>query len=413
MISSQLDFSKPLTYIRYGRMSNPSQNPSSPDQQFATVDLTLKRSGYNHWKHLGDYRDDGISGRLLRKRLGYQRMLFDIKSGAVSPDLILVDDIDRFGRVDDLKEIRRDLCNKYGVLILDAKSNFGDPNTPQGRIYNSVEEIRAVEEGKTKAHRVFRGKRDAILLGRWPGGKPPFGYQLETRQENANGHSHSYSIIVPEPQTANTIKLLFQKADETGWGQDRLAKFLNNHEDVPDHQKPFHGSTVGSWLDHEIYIGKMVWPKTSTDIISDCHVIEKVPTEEQLCIDGYCDPIVDRDVFERIGKIRKIRGDLRRAVQTKDLPQSEKQIKAPAPGMTLRYLLTGLVRCGHCNRSMVPSRGGSYVTKNNETREYTAYACPGYKSGICSNNKTIPEKWLRQMVIDAIKSRLFTSSCDL
>ena len=410
MIRSQYDFRKSINYIRYGRMSDPNQNPSSPDQQFTTIDLALGRCGYNHWNHLADYRDDGISGRLLRKRLGYQKMLFDIKSGVISPDVILVDDIDRFGRVDDLKEIRRDLYNKYGVLILDAKSYFGDPNTPQGRMYNAMEEARAVEEGKTKAHRVFRGKRDAISQGRWSGGKPPFGYQLETRQEDANGHSHSYSIIVPDPETARTIVLLFRKADETGWGQDRLSKFLNNHEEVPEHHKPFHGSTVGSWLDNEIYIGKMVWPKVTTDIISDCRVIEKIPVEEQLCIDDYCTPIVEHDVFDRVRRIRKARGQLRKAALAETTPQSDKQIKAPAPGMTLRYLLTGLVRCGHCNRSMVPNSGGRYVTKDNEIRKYTSYACPGHKAGICSNKKTIPEKWLRQMVVDAIKSRLFPSS---
>jgi DNA invertase Pin-like site-specific DNA recombinase len=390
-------------------MSDPNQNPSSPDQQFDTIERTIQRCGYQHWIHLGDYRDNGVSGRLLRKRAGFQQMLFDIKSGAISPDLILVDDIDRFGRVAEIKQIRRDLYNKHGVLVMDAKSHFEDPNTPQGRIYNSIEEIRAVEEGMTKAHRVMRGKRDAIAIGRWPCAKPPFGYKVKYHLEATNGHPHSYCTIVPDPETAWIVQLLFRKADESGWGQDRLSHFLNSHPDIPDHMKPFHGSTTGTWMDNEIYTGVMIWPRVTTDVINDCRVINNVPEEEQIRVDDYCPPIVDQEVYDRVSRLRKTRGQIRKAAMAGSVPQPDKQIKAPAPGMTLNYILTGLVRCGHCNRSMVPQTGGKYVTQHNETHKYTAYICPGKKTGICSNTKTIPEQWLRQVVIESIKNRLFPS----
>lgn len=409
MISQKVDFTKQLTFVRYGRMSDRNQNPTSPDQQFDNIDRALKRCGYDHWQELGDYRDDGISGRRVRKRTGFTRMLFDVKSGAVSPDLILVDDLDRLGRSEDLPQIRRDLYNKYGVLILDAKSNFEDPNTPQGRIYNSIEEIRAVEEGRTKAHRVMRGKRDAVSRGHWCGGKPPFGYQLEYHSTQANGLSRPYSKLAPNPATAWIIKSLFAKADETGWGQDRLCHFLNSHPDIPDYLKPFHGSCVGSWLDQEIYTGTMVWPKVATDIISDCRVIEKVSSEDQIRVDDYCEPIIDRSVYERVNQIRKTRGQLRKAALAASSTKCHKQLRARAPGMTLRYLLTGLVRCGHCNRAMVPQSGGRYISKDNEEREYTSYVCPAFITGGCPNGKKIPEKWLRIKVVDAIKSRLFPS----
>lgn len=231
MLSGQFDSKKEYSYIRYGRMSDLKQNPTSPDQQFDTIDLTLERYQYNHWNHLEDYRDDGVSGRVVRKRAGFLKMLFDIKSGTISPDLILVDDIDRFGRMDELKQIRQNLYNKFGVLILDAKSNFSDPHGSQGRIYTAVEEIRATEEGRTKAHRVFRGKRDAVLKRRWPGGPPPFGYQSKIQTEVRNGHARNHAILVPNPETSWIVELAYRKADETGWGQDRLTRFLNDHHD--------------------------------------------------------------------------------------------------------------------------------------------------------------------------------------
>lgn len=410
MIRDQFDFRKAYHFIRYGRMSDLKQNPTSPDQQFDTIDRTLERCQYNHWQHLQDYRDDGITGKSIRKRAGFQKMLFDIKSGVISPDLILVDDIDRFGRMEELKELRRDLYNKYGVLILDAKSNFSDPHGPQGRVYSAVEEIRATEEGRTKAHRVIRGKRDAIQRKRWGGGPPPFGYMLETKTENRNGQPNNYSILVPNQETSWILDLAFCKADETGWGQERVTRFLNEHPDIPDKYKPFQASTVGSWFDNEIYIGVMVWPKVATDYISDCRVVEKTSEEERIRIEGYCEPIVQVEVFKRVSRVRKLRGDARRAALATSNQKPDKLLKAPAPGLTLKFLLTGLVRCGHCNRAMVPNGAGVYTTKDGDERRYVAYFCPGSGAGICSNKKRIPEEWLRKVVVDTIRNLLFPLS---
>ncbi len=121
MLRDQFDWRLIYDYVRYGRMSDLKQNPTSPDQQYDTVDITLKRCQYTHWNHLQDYRDDGISGRVVRKRAGFQKMLFDIKSGSISPDLILVDDIDRFGRMDELKRESVGAARKRLLVTIHGK----------------------------------------------------------------------------------------------------------------------------------------------------------------------------------------------------------------------------------------------------------------------------------------------------
>ena len=75
--------------------------------------------------------------------------------------------------------------------------------------------------------------------------------------------------------------------------------------------------------------------------------------------------------------------------------------------MTLRYLLTGLVRCGHCSRAMNPTSSAAYVTKSGEAKRYTAYSCPGSVSGVCPNGTRVPEDWLRKVVIGTVRQRLF------
>src|SRR3954447_22174464 len=100
-------------------MSDPKQNRRSPDQQFATIDETMARCGYP-WVCVATYRDDGISGRYLRKRPGLQKLLRDIEASLIRVDLIVVDTLERLGRAEEIAELRRKLLVDYGVLIVAA-----------------------------------------------------------------------------------------------------------------------------------------------------------------------------------------------------------------------------------------------------------------------------------------------------
>src|SRR5436190_6993204 len=125
MLKNTFNPNLPLRYLRYGRMSSDQQNPRSPAQQFDTIEATKKRCGYP-WRHVADYRDDAIKGAFVQKRPGLQQMLADIRNGRITVDLILVDTYERFGRADEMSEIRRDLAVRNGVYLLTADSSFSD-----------------------------------------------------------------------------------------------------------------------------------------------------------------------------------------------------------------------------------------------------------------------------------------------
>ena len=166
------DPSQPYRVVFYGRMSSSGQNKRSPDQQFVTIDETIKRNGYP-WQCIKTYRDDGISGRYVKKRPGLQRMLREIEVGLIAVDLIVVDTFERLGRAEEIAELRRTLKVSHGVLVVAADNNFADPTGVVGKAVGMVESIRATEDTRIKRHNVIRGKRDAARQGRWPGGPPP------------------------------------------------------------------------------------------------------------------------------------------------------------------------------------------------------------------------------------------------
>jgi DNA invertase Pin-like site-specific DNA recombinase len=407
MLRRSFDPQRPHCYLRYGRMSSDQQNPRSPEQQFDTIDQTLRRLGYR-WTHVRDYRDDGISGRYVAKRAGFQRMLRDIRTGTVRVDAVLVDTFERFGRADEMATIRQELQQRHGVLVLTADTQLTDPTTVAGRAMALVESIRSSEDGRIKAHNVLRGKRDAAKLKHWPGGAAPFGYKLHSVLAERHGRQEvDHCILAPDPETAWIIRKLFQVANERGWGCTRLARMLNEDPDIPGRLKPFYDQTINYWLKQEIYYGELVWEVHSTGVIDDRRVIERNPAEEVLRVPDFCQPLVPRELWEAVQQLRRHRSERAQKARRAKKADGGKQVVAVTPGLALSYLLSGLVRCGHCDRAMAASSSPAYTSRAGQTKRYTSYVCPGYIARVCPNGTRVPEAWLREAVVALVCRRLF------
>ena len=409
MLNNVFDPKKNYRAVIYARMSSDRQNPRSPDQQVEEILRRITNLGYT-WTVGKVYRDDGISGKYVRKRPDYQNMLRELQTETISADLILVDTLERLGRVEELPTIRKELFERTGVLVLTGDSNFADPNTPQGKALGMFEAMRATEDGRIKSHNVLRGKRDAAKQKHWPGGPPPFGYMLQSVMKTVNGREEvDYCLLVPNPATRWIIELLFETAEQTSHGSTRLAKALNSDTRIPDKHKPFQPETVAYWLDSAIYFGDLIWGKNVTGIVDDTRVVEANAPEDVLHIAEYCQPLVPRERWNNVQAVRQVRRERSKAARRRKLSPDAKQIKAQAPGLTLNYLLSGLLYC-ECGLRMIASSGGAYTAKDGTQRRYAAYVCPGYVAGHCANNTRVPEEWIRKVVINQLRERLSLDS---
>jgi DNA invertase Pin-like site-specific DNA recombinase len=387
-------------------MSSDLQNKRSPHQQKAEILRRIKVMKLP-WRIAKIYIDEAKTGRLIRNRKAYQQMMRDLKSGLVEAELVAVDMIERFGRVEELNEIRKELEQRYGVLVVAADNCFADPTTRQGRALGLVDTMRATEHSHATAHNVLRGKRDAVELGHWPGSKAPFGLKLKHHIGWVKGREEvTHSTLDPDSETDWIMRLLYETARDTGFGTTRLACALNDNPSIPAKNKPFQPATIGYWLDSEIYKGELVWPKCTTGIIDDARVVEAAAPEETRRYPGFCTAIVEPSLWDDVQALRHARR-LRHHGGRKSKTNSERLIQPLASGVVLTYLLTGLVCCGHCRRSMTPSSTKAYTTKAGEKHRYPSYVCPGFLGGICPNSRRIKEEWLREVVINALRSRLF------
>lgn len=407
MLMTKFELRLPYRVVIYLRMSSDKQNPRSPDQQKDVIEGLIKQMGLP-WQIVAVYRDDGISARFTRKRPDYQRMVKDLKSKRIPADLILVDSFERLTRSDDGAGIRRSF-QRMGLLVLTADSHFNDPTTTAGRALSAFESIRASEDGRLKAHNVLRGKRDAVRQKQWPGGAAPLGFRLRPVYKTVKGLDEiDHRVPEPDPSTRWIIEEIFRLADELGYGTGRIAKALNNDPRIPDDLKPFHPATIGETLDNEMHIGEYIWGKNCTGIVDEVRVIQPLPKDEWLHILEFCEPIIERTRWDRVQALRQARRDKR----PKRDDSQQQVVGLTAPGLALKYPLTGLVYCAHCQRRMIAQSSSPYETVSGEERRYVNYGCSGIAGGLCHNRQRVPEVWLRQIVVGLMRSRLHLDDCN-
>jgi DNA invertase Pin-like site-specific DNA recombinase len=403
MLERKYEPTLPYRFVLYGRMSDPKQNKRSPDQQFATVEETRARCGHP-WVHVATYRDDAISGRYLRKRPGFQRMLRDIEAGLIQIDLIVVDTLERLGRAEEIAERRRKLFVEYGILIVAADNGFCDPTGVVGKAVGMVEQIRSTENTRISRHNVLRGKKDAARRRRWPGGSPPFAYRLKKAVDESVSPPEVYSVLESEPRESVALCLAFERAAETGHGDLRLSQWWNTCPEIPAEFKPISPFTMGYRLRNRIYVGELVWGAHRTGVVNDTRVIEPNPDGAEV-ISDFCPPLVGVELFDRVQQLRRARGSAIRECRRQAADQVPPKLIAPqARGMTLKYLLSGLVRCAECNSSMRAMPSGR---RSRDGKRYVYYACPRHSDGACANRHYVPEDQLREAVLARLRARLF------
>lgn len=405
MLERAYDPSLPYRFARYARMSSTRQNRRSPDQQYTTIEEGIARCGFS-WRCIASYRDDGISGRYLRKRPGFQRLLRDIEAGLLRVDLLVVDTLERLGRAEEIADLRRKLSVEHGVLIVAADNNFSDPTGVVGKAVGMVEQIRSTESTRICRHNVLRGKKDAARRGRWPGGPPPFGYRLKTVMEQPGAAVETYSVLEIEPRAAAALRRAFERAAATGEGDLRLSQWWNTSPEIPGDFKPISPFTLGYRLENPIAVGTLRWGAHRTGVVNDTRVIEPNPDGPEL-LANFCPPLVSVALYERVQEQRRLRSEHRkssRKARERDTEEAPKLIAPQGMGLTLKYLLTGLVRCAVCHASMRPVPSGRHSKGG---RRYVYYSCPRHNDGACPNSRHVPEDRLRQAVVARMRARLF------
>lgn len=162
----------------YMRVSSEEQakHGYSLDAQHQALTEFCKRNGH---VILGEYRDEGISGRKpYTKRPAMIQLLKDMEM--VKPDMVLFTKLDRwFRNVKDYYKVQEILDrNKVDWKAINEEY---DTSTASGRLYVNIKLSIAQDEADRTSERIKDTHATRIAKGEILGGRPPFGYKFENK----------------------------------------------------------------------------------------------------------------------------------------------------------------------------------------------------------------------------------------
>ena len=297
------------------------------------------------------YADEGVSGRQLRRREQFSRMLSDAACGAF--DLVAVKDISRFARntVDCLQAIRT--LKKQGIAVRFLSS--GQESMGDSEFILTVYSSLAQEESANLSKRVKFGKELNAKKGR----VPPMLYGYD--------RVDLFTLRIC-PAEADAVRLMFARYLD-GWGAARIAQELNRAGVPTKLGKQWESRGVRRCLCNPVYCGTLVNHRSTVVDYLD-GTVKPLPACEWFSHERPNWAIVSRAQFDAV----QLEMARRRCIAEGGKRKDPRRPKLP---------LSGLIVCGTC--------GGIFSPRTRGGRRYWMCWHHDRDKTDCANAVSIPE----------------------
>ena len=352
----------------------------------------IREARNRNMKVVGEYSDEGKSGKNIKGRPAFTQMLEDIKAGKDDVDYVLVFKLSRFGRnaADTLNSLQ--YMEDFGVNLLCVEDGI-DSAAGAGKLIISVLAAVAEIERENIKEQTMAGRVQKAREGKWNGGQAPYGYDLV--YDDASG----YKVLVIDEDEAELIRLIFDKFINTDMGLNSLAKWLNDH----GHTKKIRqngtierisANFVKNIIDNPVYMGKIAYGRRKNEKITgtrnEFHVVKQAKDAYQV-YDGIHDGIIDENEWYK--------------AQAKRAKNAFKRVKTHS--LEHEHILSAIVRCPECG---APMYGVVNRKKKKGSEEYYTdmwyYHCKNRKMVTgrpCSYKKNIRQDQLNAEVMAVVK----------
>lgn len=360
----------------------------------AQKDRILKFAEYQNMEIVGEYCDAGKSGKSVTGRPEFTRMLEDIESGVDNIDYVLVFKLSRFGRnaADVLNSLQ--LLQDYGVELICVEDGI-DSSKDSGKLTITVLSAVAEIERENILVQTMEGRKQKAREGKWNGGVPPYGYMLDSDNE----------MIVIDPDTVDTVKLIYEQYVYKDMGLEEIVRFLNEHGYKKKQYRKrdlnyFTAHFIRNVLDNPVYTGKISYGRLKTEKVKGSRdEFKRVKNTDFMLSDGLHDAIISEELWE--------------LAQTKRRRVAKRTKKKYAVDHV--HLLSGLVKCPVCGE---PMTGTTAKRKNKNTGDYDFYfyyRCHNRKilddGGVCDFKSNYNEEALDTEVYELVKCFVNGEGC--
>ena len=298
---------------QYLRMSKDHQRYSIRNQARA-ISAYAGQHGFNIVK---TYTDPGESGLTLRERPGLQALLADVIKPSCPFERILVLDVSRWGRFQNLDQSGHYefICFEAGVPVIYCAELFDNDGTPVMALLKQIKRLQAAEYSRELSGKVLYAQLLQAKIGHKLGGSRRFGFERVLVDE----HDRPIQILEKgQTKALNNQRVVYAigQADEvkvirdifTWYTRDRMsirkiAKRLTD-QGIPSGDHAGWGEfRVRRILSDELVLGIYVFNRTTQKLKSKSR---KNPPEA-LVKTKVTEPIISRVQFESAARRMRIR----------------------------------------------------------------------------------------------------------
>lgn len=338
---------------------------------------SLKRyAEYRELQIVGEYCDAGKSGKNIKGRPAFKQMMDDVMSQKDDIEFVLVFKLSRFGR--NAADILRSLqtLNDFGINLVSVSESI-DSSTQGGRLTLAILSAVAEMERENITVQFMAGKLRKILNGDWSGGSVPYGYR-----------NIDHKLVIDDYE-AEVIRKVFELYGLEESTATSVADLLNQSSyELRDMKnggtKPFTYDFVKRTLDNPFYCGRLCYNRRTNKKDHNGKVIKCDP-DKVVMVSGNHEPVVSEEVWDTIHE--------KRLLIAEKYKKSNENVNI--------HILSGLVKCPECGRSLV---GSVSKSKRNDGKGYyksiSYYMCN--HSGKQYGRECSFEKRLNQDIIDGL-----------
>jgi DNA invertase Pin-like site-specific DNA recombinase len=294
---------------QYVRMSTEKQRYSIENQ--AAVIAT-----YAHAHGLTivcTYADRGESGLRIKNRIGLTQLIDDVSTGKADFGSILVYDVSRWGRFQDVDESAHYefVCRQAGVKVVYCAEQFDNDGSMVSSIVKNLKRVMAAEYSRELSVKIHAGACRVSRLGFKVGGRPGYALQRELVDERLrpkgilkNGErkylttDHIRLRPGSKDQVA-VVRWIFQRFIQVK-SETAIAAELNCRLITTSTGCAWNRIHVSRILRNENYVGNLLYNRRSKKLGGETVYN---PPELWVRSEGCLDSIIDKDTFMETKKL--------------------------------------------------------------------------------------------------------------
>jgi DNA invertase Pin-like site-specific DNA recombinase len=292
---------------QYLRMSTDDQ-PNSITIQKEAIRVYAEKHGFDV---IATYSDPGRSGIEIKHRPGLQRLIRDVTGDDNTFKAILVYDVSRWGRFQDIDESAHYefLCRKAGIAVHYCTEQFVNDGTLPSNIMKALQRMMAADYSRQLSIKCAAGMRLLAARGFHLGSTPGYGLRRVLvspdgrKKKILKPHERKYLqtdhvMLVPgPPHEVKVIRTIFALASDEKRTPSQIADELNRRNITYLDGKRWTQLNVLLILKNQKYIGSNVWGKTNKPF---SRYVRKMPPSTWTIKRDAFTPLVSPEQFRRV-----------------------------------------------------------------------------------------------------------------